>query len=96
MSPHTISAKKERPKTYWFTRKSYGWGWVPATWQGWLVIAVYLVFVVGNGMALGTGDEPRGEDFFWFFFNLVMGGVILLWVCVKTGEKPRWQWGKPK
>ena len=31
---------------YWFPAKRYGWGWgFPTTWQGWLVIALYVVLI---------------------------------------------------
>ena len=29
----------------WFKAKKYGYGWYPATWQGWLVILVYLTIL---------------------------------------------------
>ncbi len=27
---------------YWFKAKNYGWGWYPATWQGWLILAGFI------------------------------------------------------
>ena len=31
---------------YWFPAKRHGWGWsYPRTWQGWVVVAVYLALV---------------------------------------------------
>ena len=31
---------------YWFAAKTYGWGWgLPLTWEGWLVLLVYLVLL---------------------------------------------------
>jgi hypothetical protein len=35
-------------KKKWFVRKKYGWGWTPASWQGWLLIALYILFVLGS------------------------------------------------
>jgi len=48
---------------YWFPAKRYGWGWgLPARWQGWLVIALYVV-LVGAGVVLITpGVRPAGAD----------------------------------
>src|SRR5262245_12007807 len=33
---------KDNPEQYWFKRRTYGWGWVPATWQGWLTLLIFL------------------------------------------------------
>jgi hypothetical protein len=32
--------------SYWFKRKRYGWGFTPATWQGWAVVLGYLIVVI--------------------------------------------------
>jgi len=40
----------------WFGRKKFGVGWGPATWQGWLTVAVYglVVFLIGHFFPLRT------------------------------------------
>jgi len=38
---------KDNPNGYWFKRKLYGFGWMPATKQGWTVLALYVLFVAG-------------------------------------------------
>ena len=38
----------------WFKRKTYGYGWTPATWQGWLIIAVWIGLVLLNGYRLDS------------------------------------------
>lgn len=70
----------------WFRAKKYGWGWYPGTWQGWLVILLYLIVVFG---AIKLFPDP-------FRFEIIIGlaTLVLLVVCYKTGEKPRWRWGK--
>lgn len=96
MFKRTIAYLQDNPKGYWFKRKLYGWGWVPVTWQGWLVVVIFIALLLWNGFALGTDGEPSNEDVFWFFFNLILLVTALLFVCFKTGETPRWQWGIPK
>ena len=32
-------------KKYWFAAKKNGLGWVPIVWQGWLVLAVFILFL---------------------------------------------------
>lgn len=82
-------------KKLWFRRKWYGWGWFPVTWEGWTVIAVYLAAVYG----LVFYFSPRiSEDDVLLYIvapTLVLT-VLLLWICYKTGESPKWQWGPPK
>ena len=36
----------------WFKAKRYGWGWTPSAWQGWMVLLVYLVSVLGIAFCL--------------------------------------------
>jgi len=77
---------KDNPKNLWFKRKLYGWGWTPARWQGWAVILVFLAFVFWNA-------SEAEEDTNGFLLRLTIGVVILIAICWKTGESPRWQWG---
>jgi hypothetical protein len=34
-----------RPRQPWFGRKTFGYGYGPRTWQGWLVMGVLVLFV---------------------------------------------------
>jgi hypothetical protein len=81
----------------WFVRKTYGYGWTPATWQGWLVIAVWIGLIIGSYFWLKQSTQyfvRSTPDFLMLYlsstFFLV---VLLLTVTWLTGEKPRWQWG---
>ena len=82
------------PSHYWFRRKLYGWGWTPATWQGWLVIAIFLVIIVL--IARSLPKVPTESELTWFFARLVLAVSALLLICWRTGESPRWQWGTDK
>ena len=90
---------RDNPHGYWFKRKLYGWGWAPARWQGWAVMAVFIVIVISAGIqmaATAEGGEPTQEQFFWFFARILIAVIALIAICYKTGEKPRWMWGLPK
>ncbi|OGL98224.1 hypothetical protein A2318_01270 [Candidatus Uhrbacteria bacterium RIFOXYB2_FULL_45_11] len=84
-------------KKYWFKAKTYGWGWYPVTWQGWLVIVGFLILDVGNvyrlDLAQGTTNEKIALEFVLETFLLISA---LVWICYKTGEKPGWRWGNKK
>jgi Na+-translocating ferredoxin:NAD+ oxidoreductase RnfD subunit len=70
----------------WFKQKNYGWGWTPSSWEGWVVTMVY-----ASAIVLGLQVFPKKSDF-WFYFILLT--VVLILVCFKKGEKPKWSWGK--
>ena len=79
-------------KRVWFRAKKYGWGWgLPCAWQGWVVLASWLVLLSGGAVLLAF-LEPKHIGFFIAY--AVVLGIALLLVCLIKGEKPRWRWGK--
>jgi uncharacterized ion transporter superfamily protein YfcC len=91
---HYIKYLKDNPHHYWFKRKVYGWGWTPARWQGWLVLLIAIAFIVWSVLGISSGDGL--VDPIWYFMKIALAVIILIFICYKTGEKPRWQWGIPK
>ncbi len=87
---------QNNPEGYWFKRKLYGYGWTPARTQGWVVTIIFLGLIIANTFTLETDIEPTQEQLLWFFGRTVLLVVILIIICYKTGEKPKWQWGIPK
>ncbi|MBP7708677.1 hypothetical protein KA107_03250 [Candidatus Pacearchaeota archaeon] len=77
----------------WFKRKIYGWGWYPCSWQGWAVTLAYILLVFAFSQTIDENSLPR-EVFFTFIFPLVLLTALLIKIAYKTGEKPRWSWGK--
>lgn len=77
---------------FWFKRKQYGWGWQPASKEGWIVTALYLVAIIAAASHFLTGEGGEGsfEKFIGFTFVSVVLFIVIAW---KTGEPPRWQWG---
>lgn len=81
-------ASSDRPK-YWFPAKRYGWGWgPPCTWQGWVVLVIYLVLIVGG---IPFIQATKG-DIAYVAYVLALT-VVLVAVCWLKGERPRWRWG---
>jgi hypothetical protein len=78
---------------YWFKRKRYGWGWTPSTWQGWLVLAGFLVVVWVNFMRFDIQPGTHGTLPVEFILETIFLVAALLYICWKKGEPPRWQWG---
>lgn len=77
------------PREYaWFPRKSYRWGWgIPARWQGWAVVGVYLVALTASNVLLERGQVV------WRVGSFIGITFLLIAVCLWKGEAPRWSWG---
>jgi hypothetical protein len=74
----------------WFPAKTYGWGWGPPTcWQGWVVIATYVVLAVVGGVLVSP--DTNVVFFIGYMVAITVGLIVVCWI---KGEKPRWRWGK--
>lgn len=85
----------DNPQKYWFKRKLYGWGWTPVTWQGWLVLLVYVCLILLLSLTVDEGASSN-RIVFTFLVPLAVLTLALLLITYKKGEKPRWQWGLKK
>jgi hypothetical protein len=75
-------------KVYWFPAKQIGWGWGPPnTWQGWLVLAVWMV-IATTVMLLFA----RTHVLACVGFLIAMSGLLTL-ICYMNGEPPGWRSG---
>ena len=73
----------------WFRAKRFGWGWSwPLTWQGWLVLGTYCALVI-----LSAALVPARQDSVTAGACVVLLTAILIAICWRTGEAPRWRWG---
>jgi len=71
----------------WFRAKRYGWGWgLPVVWQGWAVLFGFMIVVSCTALL-------AGKHLAIYFALLVVEVGVLIAICWKTGEKPRWRWG---
>lgn len=93
-----IEYMRDNPKGYWFKRKLYGWGWVPVSKEGWLVVLGFIGVLLLNGFyfasKISTNGEPTTFDLSLFFGVLIISIILLFWICYKKGEKPQWSWGR--
>mgnify|MGYP006274330313 FL=1 len=79
----------EKPR-YWFPAKTYGWGWgLPTCWQGWAVIVGYLGLLWANAQWHPPSEYPIG-----YFVGVTALTLLLVAICWRVGEPPRWRWGK--
>lgn len=77
----------------WFKARLFGWGWTPVTKEGWLVtlVFVFLVFLLGRRAEYLTSQS---DILLHFVLPLALLILILLGICYKKGERPRWRWGR--
>ncbi len=82
-------------KKPWFKAKKYGWGWQPSSWQGWLVLILFFGFSYWRFWQIDLTDSAS-QSLRPFLFELLGLVFVLILICVRTGEKPHWQWGDKK
>ncbi|MFZ1720985.1 MAG: hypothetical protein WAU07_00610 [Microgenomates group bacterium] len=83
---------------YWFKRKRYGWGWVPVTWQGWLVIALEVLFLltVSNTLLKDVPESTYQSEVGVFLGLVFLSASVVVFIAYKKGPVPKWRWGKKK
>ena len=82
----------EDREKYWFPAKRFGWGWgPPSTWQGWAVLAGYIVAVAMIGAFFSPDQHPL-----IFPIGIAFATCLLIGICLKKGEPPGWRWGGKK
>lgn len=85
---------KDNPEGYWFKAKLFGWGWTPVKWQGWATLLIFLILIIINAFRIDSvGDSPAEVKS--FVAETIILVFVLILICWKKGEKPRWQWGIP-
>jgi len=91
-----ITYLKDNPRGYWFRRKIYGWGWTPAKWQGWVTLIVFVILVPLNFWRIDRVSHSVSDTLIQFLPQTILLTGLLLVLCWKKGEPPKWQWGIPK
>lgn len=81
-------------KKPWFKAKTYGWGWYPSTWQGWLILLAYIGLLYFPFFYMYSKSKPINEILINFIPRITILTLLLIIICLRTGEKPRWQWGE--
>jgi len=86
---------KDNPQGYWFKRKLYGWGWTPAKWQGWAVLVIFIALFVLDFLRIDAVSHSTSDTVRPVIIQAIILVLILIFICYKKGEKPKWQWGIP-
>jgi len=89
---YDVAMAEGATRKYWFKARRYGYGWEPASREGWAVLLGVLgAYLLAIAVATLVGSEAAVA------VVAVAGGAImaavLIVISLKTGEKPRWRWG---
>ena len=80
----------------WFKRKRYGWGWYPATKEGWGVLFLWLTAFISNEYYFLQGEAENNAQVAKFLGITILITMGLIAISYLKGEKPKWQWGERK
>jgi hypothetical protein len=69
------------PRQPWFGRKRFGWGWTPRTWQGWGVVALFVLLSLLGIHPLV--EREHGVAALIYQLLLVIGLIV---ICAAKGE----------
>ncbi len=89
----SMSTDRFRP---WFAPKRYGYGsGLPIAWQGWVVLAAYLLICGGGSLALPLIFPNPAVLLPAILVVVLVATVALLFICkAKTKGGWRWRWGE--
>ena len=74
---------------YWFKPKGFGYGAYPTTWEGWLVIGLYCIYLFG----LTYIFLPKNLINFYGFLGI---GTMALIIISKRKTEGEWKWNWSK
>lgn len=76
----------------WFKAKRYGYGWYPATWEGFGVLALYFLNIIL--LMVRVSRLHSENDVIWqITIPILIITIILIAICYLKGEEARWRWG---
>ena len=83
-------------KEIWFKAKTYGYGWYPSMWQGWLILFIFILAEILTFAIIDKNSHSASDTLRPFIIFSIIYIVILISICIKKGEKAKWRWGKDK
>lgn len=78
----------------WFRAKTYGYGWTPCSWQGWLVLAMYIALSLWTFLVIDANSHSGSDTLIVFLSLFFVYTFLLIFLCIVKGEKAEWRWGK--
>jgi hypothetical protein len=75
---------------YWFKAHKSGYGWHPATWEGWLVLLFYIFALVFSYIQIDSQSPSFGHTLLGFFSRFLLFTAILIIITYLKGESITW------
>ena len=74
---------------YWFKPKRFGYGAFPITWEGWVFVLGFIVFLAVLLSYFNPNEHPS-----MFFSIFIVSVLVLVYVSkIKTKGEWGWRWG---
>ncbi len=70
----------------WFKRKKYGFGWTPATKEGWILTITAVLLMIASATTIKK-NPLLGITYILLII------ITFITICCQKGEKLAWQWG---
>ena len=86
-----------KKNNYWFIPKLYGYGYVPISWEGWLVLLFIIGFItlssyLNNFFDFDTG--PNTKDILGYILEITLFILAINpFMKSKTKGQVKWNWG---
>ena len=80
-SPHNIQ------QGAWFRKKTHGWGWIPATWLGWLCTLFYVLFMVEIFIRVDSRSHSGSDTLIGISIPFVILTALMVTLWYAKGEK---------
>ncbi len=76
---------------YWFkARGKNSVGWVPSSWQGWAVLAVYTGLLIHSFLQINAESKTFSDTFIGFFPRFFIFTALLTVITYLMGEPTTW------
>jgi hypothetical protein len=75
---------------YWFKAHKSGYGWHPSTWQGWLVIVLYLGFLIHSFIQIDSHSHSVSDTLIGFLPRFLIFTALLTILTYLKGESITW------
>lgn len=68
----------ETSRKYWFRKRVLGWGWSPANWKGWVVVAAFFgLFYLGRIVLRANAEASWANDGTFAVYVVVLAAALV-------------------
>ena len=75
---------------YWFKANKKHVGWTPSTWQGWIILALYVIFLIHSFLQVDSTSHSVSDTLINFFPRFLIFTALLTIITYLKGEPTTW------